>query len=136
VFFLRGSTLMAQPFDARRLQLEGDAAPVAEDVEITWFSTGVFDVSDSGSLAYRAASASGTFQLTWFDRQGETLGTIGPQSTDASVALSPDGTRAVVKDSPYGVPGDLWTLDIESGARTRLTLGRSAYSPGGLRTAP
>jgi serine/threonine protein kinase/Tol biopolymer transport system component len=130
VFFLRGSTLMAQPFDARRLQLERDAVPVAEDVEITWFSTGVFAVSNGGALAYRASSAIGTFQLTWFDRQGETLGTIGPLSTDESVALSPDGTRAVVKDSPYGVPGDLWTLDLESGARTRLTLDRNAFSPG------
>jgi Tol biopolymer transport system component len=130
VFFLRGSTLMAQPFDARHLQLEPDAVPVAEDVEISWFSTGVFAVSDSGALAYRASSAIGTFQLTWFDRQGETLGTIGPPSTDESVALSPDGTRAVVKDSPYGVPGDLWTLDLASGARTRLTLDRNAYSPG------
>lgn len=130
VFFLRGSTLMAQPFDARRLQLERDAVPVAENVEITWFSTGVFAVSDSGALAYRASSAVGTFQLTWFDRQGAALGTIGPQSTYESVALSPDGTRAVVKDSTYGVPGDLWTLDLASGARTRLTLDRSAYSPG------
>jgi serine/threonine protein kinase len=130
LFFLRGSTLMAQPFNARSLQLERDAAPVAENVQITWFSTGVFGVSGSGALAYQAASASGTFQLTWFDRQGEALGTIGPQSTDASVALSPDGMRAVVKDSPYGVPGDLWTLDPASGARTRLTLDRRAYSPG------
>jgi hypothetical protein len=35
-----------------------------------------------------------------------------------------------VKDSPYGAPGDLWTLELASGARTRLTLDRSAYSPG------
>jgi predicted Ser/Thr protein kinase len=130
VFFLRGRTLMAQPFNARRLQLERDAVPVAEDVETTWFSTAVFAVSESGALAYRASSTIGTFQLSWFDRQGQPLGTIGAPGTDHSVALSPDGTRAVVKDSPYGVPGDLWTLDLESGARTRLTLDRSAYSPG------
>jgi Tol biopolymer transport system component len=130
VFFLRGRTLMAQPFNARSLQLERDAVPVAEDVEITWFSTAVFGVSSSGALAYRASSAIGTFQLTWFDRQGKTLSTIGAPSTYASVALSPDGTRAVVKDSPYGVPGDLWMLDLESGARARLTLDRTAYSPG------
>jgi Tol biopolymer transport system component len=44
--------------------------------------------------------------------------------------LSPDGKRAVVKDSPYGVPGDLWTLDVDSGRRTRLTLRKDVYSPG------
>lgn len=57
LFFLRGSTLMAQPFDARRLRLEGDAVPVAEDVEISWFSTGSFAVSGGGSLVYRATPA-------------------------------------------------------------------------------
>ena len=130
LFFLRANTLMAQPFDARRLQLLDAPVPVAEPVQITWFSTGVFSVSSGGALAYRAASAAGTLQLTWFDRQGRTLGTLGPPSTDSSVALSPDGQRAVVKDSPYGVPGDLWTVDVASGRRTRLTFSKNVYSPG------
>jgi Tol biopolymer transport system component len=130
VFFLRASTLMAQGFDDRRMELDGAPVPVAEDVETTWFSTGVFSVSDGGALVYRAASPSGTFQLTWLDRQGQTLGTVGPPGTDTSIALSPDGTRAVVKDSPYGVPGDLWTLDVASGRRARLTFAKDVYSPG------
>jgi eukaryotic-like serine/threonine-protein kinase len=130
VFFMRASTLMAQPFDARRLQLQGAPVPVAEDVTITWFSAGVFSVSEGGALAYRAASPTGTLQLTWVDRQGQTLGTLGPPSTDASIALSPDGKRAVVKDSPYGVPGDLWTIDLATGRRTRLTFQKNVYSPG------
>jgi eukaryotic-like serine/threonine-protein kinase len=130
VFFLRASTLMAQPFDARRLRLLDAPTPVAQPVQITWFSTGVFSVSGSGALAYRAASAPGTLQLTWVDRQGRTLGTLGGPSTDTSVALSPDGKRAVVKDSPYGLAGDLWTLDVASGGRTRLTFHKDVYSPG------
>lgn len=130
VFFLREGTLMAQPFGASRLQLEDAPVPVAEDVGITWFSTGMFSVSGSGALAYRPASITETRQLTWVDRQGQTLSTLGSPGTDASVALSPDGKRAVVKDSPYGVPGDLWTLDLASGARARLTFDRNVYSPG------
>ncbi|HUL81060.1 MAG TPA: protein kinase [Gammaproteobacteria bacterium] len=129
VLFLRAATLLAQPFDARRLQLEGVPVPVAQDVEVTWFRTGVFSVSGA-ALAYRAASAPGTFQLTWLDRQGRALGTLGSPSTDSGVALSPDGKRAVVKDSGYHVPGDLWTLDVASGRRTRLTFQKDAYSPG------
>jgi Tol biopolymer transport system component len=130
VFFPRAGTLMAQPFDARRLELQGVPVPVAHDVRITWYYTGVFSVSGNGVLAYRTASASGTFQLAWFDRQGKTLSTFGPPGTDTSVALSPDGKLGVVKDSPYGVPGDLWTLDVASGRRTRLTFHRAVYSPG------
>jgi Tol biopolymer transport system component/tRNA A-37 threonylcarbamoyl transferase component Bud32 len=129
VLFPRAGTLMAQPFDARRLELQGLPVPVAQNVEITWYSTGVFSVSGNGVLAYRTASASET-QLTWFDRQGKTLGTFGLPGTDTRVALSPDGTRAVVKDSPLYVPGALWTLDLASGGRTRFTFHKKAYSPG------
>jgi len=130
VVFPRAGTLMAQPFDARRLEFQGAPVPVAQDVQITWYYTGVFSVSGNGVLAYRTASASGTSQLAWFDRQGKTLSTFGPPGTDTSVALSPDGKLGVVKDSPYGVPGDLWTLDFASGLRTRFTFHKEVYSPG------
>jgi Tol biopolymer transport system component len=96
---------------------------------ITWYFTGVFAVSDAGVFVYRAASAPGTFQLTWVDREGKTLGTIGPPGTDWRVVLSPDGTQAVVKDSPYDVAGDLWMLDLASGQRTRFTFNKDVYSP-------
>ena len=129
LFFLRAGTLMAQPFDARRLELQGVPVPVAQDVEITWYFTGVFSVSDEGVLVYRTASAPGTFQLAWVDRQGKTLGTFGPPGTDRRVVLSPDGKRAVVKDAPYDVPGDLWMLDFASGRRTRFTFNKEVYSP-------
>jgi eukaryotic-like serine/threonine-protein kinase len=129
LFFPRAGTLMAQPFDARRLELRGVAVPVAQDVGITWYSTGMFSVSDQGVMVYRTAPASGTFQLTWVDRQGKTLGTFGPPGTDGRVVLSPDGKRAVAKDAPYDVPGDLWMLDLVSGRRTRFTFSQNVYSP-------
>lgn len=128
LIFLRAGTLMAQPFDVRRLELQDVPVPVAEDVEITWYSTGMFSVSDD-VLVYQTASAPDTFQLTWVDRQGKTLGTFGPPGTDWRVVLSPDGTRAVVKDAPYNVPGDLWMLDLASGRRTRFTFKGDVYSP-------
>jgi serine/threonine protein kinase len=129
LFFLRAGTLLAQPFDARRMELQQAPVPVAQNVEITWYFTGVFSVSDEGVFAYRTASAPGTFQLTWVDRQGTTVGTVGPPGTDRRVVLSPDGARAVAKDARYGVPGDLWMLDLASGGRTRFTFNRDVYSP-------
>jgi Tol biopolymer transport system component len=129
LFFPRAGTLMAQPFDARRMELHDAPVPVAQDVEITWYFTGVFSVSDGGVFVYRTASAPGRFQLTSVDRQGKTVGTFGPPGTDVAVALSPDGARAVVKDAPYNVPGDLWMLDLASGGRTRFTFSKNVYSP-------
>jgi Tol biopolymer transport system component/tRNA A-37 threonylcarbamoyl transferase component Bud32 len=131
LFFLRAGTLMAQPFDARRLELQDAPVPVAENVGITWYFTGMFSVTDDGVLVYRTASAPATFQLTWVDRQGKTLGTLGSPGTDGRVVLSPDrdGRRAVAKDAPYNVPGDLWMLDLASGRRTRFTFKKDVYSP-------
>jgi len=129
LFFPRAGTLMAQPFDARRMELHDAPVPVAQDVEITWYFTGVFSVSDAGVFVYRTASAPGTFQLTSVDRQGKTVRTFGPPGTDGRVVLSPDGARAVAKDAPYGVPGDLWMLDLASGGRTRFTFNKDVYSP-------
>ncbi len=129
LFFPRAGTLMAQPFDASRLELRGVPVPVAQDVGITWYFTGMFSVSDAGVFVYRTASASGTFQLTWVDRQGKTVGTFGPPGADERVVLSPDGRRAVAKDAPYNVPGDLWMLDLDSGRRTRFTFSKNVYSP-------
>ena len=44
LFFMREGTLMAQPFDAARLQLRGEPVPVVERMA-TFGSTGVFSVS-------------------------------------------------------------------------------------------
>ena len=129
LFFPRAGTLMAQPFDARRHELDGLPVPVGQDVGITWYSTGMFSVSDQGVIVYRTAPASRTFQLTWVDRQGKTLVTFGSPGTDARVVLSPDGKRAVAKDAPYDVPGDLWMLDLANGRRTRFTFSKNVYSP-------
>lgn len=130
LLFLRSGTLMAQPFDVGALELRGDAVPVAENVEVTWYSTGVFSASADGALAYRTTSAPDTFEIAWVDRQGKTLSTFGPPGPDRRVVLSPDGKRAIAKDAPYGVPGDLWILDLASGRRTRFTFNKDVYSPG------
>ncbi|HEY0872820.1 MAG TPA: protein kinase [Vicinamibacterales bacterium] len=129
LFFVRAGTLMAQPFDVRRLKLEDvPPVPMAENIPITWYFTGVFRVSDN-VLVYQTEAAPSTFQLTWVDRQGKTLGTVRPPGTDGRVVLSPDGKRAVAKDTPYNMPGDLWMIDIASGERTRFTFSKDVFSP-------
>ena len=129
LFFLRAGTLMAQPFDARRLELQDVAGARGRGRrDHVVLHRSVFGVR-RGVFVYRTASAPGTFQLTWVDRQGKTLGTFGPPGTDGRVVLSPDGRRAVAKDAPYNVPGDLWMLDLASGRRTRFTFNKDVYSP-------
>jgi serine/threonine protein kinase len=132
LFFLRGATLLGQPFDTRSLRLTDAPIEVAENVPVTWYGTGVVSVSPGGTLAYPTALPSVKRQLAWLDRQGHTLSTIGaPGFLDEGVTLSPDGKRAVVRDAyMYTLPGDLWTVDLSSGHRMRLTFRGNAYSPG------
>jgi hypothetical protein len=63
LFFMRENTLMAQPFDAGRLQLRGDPVPVAERLTIIG-ATGVFSVSPGGALAYRTGTQNENYLLT------------------------------------------------------------------------
>ena len=128
LFFMRENTLMAQPFDAGRLKLQGEPVPVAEHVGTTQ-SIGVFSVSPGGTLAYRGGGVGETLQLTWFDRQGKMFSTFGQPGLDQSVAISPDGTHVASRDAPQNGAGDFWTLDFSRGVRTRLTFQQGAGSP-------
>jgi hypothetical protein len=57
LLFVRGKTLIAQGFDATRLELSGDAIPIAEQVgSNSIFGDAMFSVSENGVLAYRGGA--------------------------------------------------------------------------------
>ena len=62
LLFLREMTLMAQPFDARRLALTGEAFPIAENIRYI-ATAGVFSVSENGVLAYQTGTETTGSQL-------------------------------------------------------------------------
>jgi eukaryotic-like serine/threonine-protein kinase len=134
VLFVRDGTLMAQPFDTRRLELSGEPVTVAERVG-TFIDAGFFSTSTNGVLIYRAGGA-GADQLTWFDPQGRRLGAAGEPGTYLTVALSSDGTRAAV--TRVGQNAGLWLVDFSRGTSTRFTFGPAdaltgTWSPDGSR---
>ncbi|MBK9065206.1 MAG: serine/threonine-protein kinase [Acidobacteria bacterium] len=124
LLYLRESTLMARPFDARRLAFTGDAAPVAEKILMPAIGTGigVFSASQNGILVYQTARGEQTARLQWFTRDGKPDGTLGEPADYADVALSPDGKQAVatIRDQATGTR-DLWIFDLARGVRTRFT---------------
>src|SRR5271154_2210768 len=61
-------------------------------------------------------------RLTWFDRQGKAVGTIGEPGLYRTLSISPDGKRvAVERTDPQTQNKDIWLLDAASGATTRFT---------------
>src|ERR1700733_1363216 len=61
-------------------------------------------------------------RLTWFDRQGKKLSSIGEAGVYRTLTISPDGKRvAVERTDPQTQNKDIWLLDAASGASTRFT---------------
>ena len=112
--------LLARRFDASRLEITGEAMPVARRVAISSVLDASFAVGGA-TLVYAEATA-GTSQLTWFDRSGRRIGTVGSAAQHMGVRLSPDGTwAAVVRMDPSVNTPDLWLIDLARGAESRFT---------------
>ena len=111
-----GGTLMAQPFDPRRLELTGEAVPIAEQVAS-------FSASPAGVLAFASSGTQGNSQLTWYDPKGNILSTVGEIGEHNDLALSPDAARVA-----YQRGADLWLFEFARGVNTKFTFGNiSAY---------
>ena len=122
VIYLRDDTLMAKPFDVKRLAFSGEPVPIAENVRsIGSQRRGVFSVSQSGMLVYQVGRGGASHQLTWLDRAGKRTGTLGEPSEGTGFWLSPDGTRAATSILDSGTRTfDLWLYDIGRNLRSRL----------------
>lgn len=126
LLFLRDLTLMAQPFDAAKLQTTGDAVPVAEHIGYTAIDVrAFFSSSQNGVLAYHSSGALGmaiNSQLTWFDRFGKVTGTIGAPGGLTGAAISPNGNSVATSrlDPQTGV-FDIWLYDLARGTNSRFT---------------
>jgi Tol biopolymer transport system component len=138
LLYVRDGALMAQSFDARRMELAGDAVTLAEGIG-TYLSFGFFSASTSGALVYRTSGGNAQQQLTWYDGQGKALRTAAaPGDLVRNINLSPDGVHAAV--SFYGIGGQsvVWLLDFSRGTSTRFTFGScvataAVWSPDGSR---
>jgi serine/threonine protein kinase/Tol biopolymer transport system component len=122
LLFEREGVLMAQPFDTRQLQVNGDSVPVVQDVAPVpaRYGWGAFSVSSDGTLAYRAGASAKT-QLAWLDRTGTEVGRLGEPGDQLAPRLSPDQKRvAVVRRNAQGQV-DIWLLESARDTSTRFT---------------
>ena len=142
LLFVRGTTLVAQRFDADRLEVSGEERPVLEQVRIggALLLSGALSVSESGVLVYQNASSQQS-QLAWFDRSGKEVAVLGEAAQLSYLQLSPDGRQAAVTvQESVAAHLDLWLYDTVRGGRTRVTSDPSdetspVWSPDGERLA-
>jgi Tol biopolymer transport system component/predicted Ser/Thr protein kinase len=143
LLYLKGDTLVAQPFDASRAAIIGPAYPLINRVGRSRFNVTfpLASVSQNGVLIYRSGTRFAQSRLTWFDRSGKVSGTVGELADYSNPVLSPDGTRLAVciRDAQSGTR-DIWILDLVRGGSTRFTFDPSddlnpVWSPDGSRIA-
>jgi dipeptidyl aminopeptidase/acylaminoacyl peptidase len=123
-FYVQGTTLLAQPFDAERAALGGAPVAIASSVGVWSENPGIgwFGVSPGGTLAYFTGhTVSGDVQLTWLDRKGGPVGTMGAPGDYGQVALSPDGRNVALEIRSPETGWDLWVMDVARGVTSRVT---------------
>ncbi|HTR01947.1 MAG TPA: protein kinase, partial [Thermoanaerobaculia bacterium] len=126
--YMRAETLLVVPFDAKTRRVTGDAVGVNEKVS----------VDASSGVAYVAFASDGTFasvasaggvdarSIVLTDRAGKPRSVSVPARPYHYPRFSPDGKRVAVTIGPgHGHSDDVWTIDLETGALTRLTIGEA-----------
>ncbi|MHC4173217.1 MAG: protein kinase domain-containing protein [Planctomycetota bacterium] len=139
LLFGREQTLMAQPFDVKKLQITAEPFPIVEQVgRWTFISFMTFSVSENGVLSYRSGGIANS-RLVWFDRAGKKLGEVGEPGEYSNPALSPDERRlAVCVFDRQSMKRDIWIGDLTRGTTSRFTFDPAddtnpVWSPDGSR---
>ncbi len=139
LLYVREGSLLAQHFDASRLQTLGEPVPAVPKVQTTnWAGYSNFSASETGILVTSPVFAPPS-RLLWFDRAGRETGSVGEPTPFGSHRLSPDGKR-VAADlyDPVHDTSDIWIFDAANGVGTKFVFGRAhetsaAWSPDGGR---
>ena len=117
--FIRNESLVAQAFDASKLELSGEAMPLIAGQK-SWINNFRYSASNTGVLVWQGVWAR-NYQLIWFDREGKQVGTVenaAPVAVGEDPHVSPDGKRVLIKRNP---PNTLWVIDTERGTSERIT---------------
>jgi hypothetical protein len=102
------------------MEVRGSPFPVVEGV--TAGSSGSLSASVDGTIAVRVGLALAQRQLTWFDRSGKEMDTLGDlgSATRTGFAPSPDGGQlAFFRRGETN--SDIWLLETRRNVRTRFT---------------
>jgi hypothetical protein len=122
--------LMAQSFDPVAVRLAGQPAVVLEGVNFyDARHAGQFTVSDSGLLVYETEQVLPPSQLTWFDMEGNRIGTIGAPSAINGVKISHDGKTAAAVVVDASSRPDIWLYDLQRGGARRFTFEEGGEQP-------
>jgi hypothetical protein len=138
--YAQGGSLMAVPFDPRRLTAAGTAIPVVEGVlQSPASGAAQYTISATGTLVYISGGVqSAQSKLVWVSRNGVEQPLAAPMRAYQFPQLSRDGRRLAVGITEQ--EGQIWLFDLARETLTRFTFeGNSnsnpTWTPDGKRIA-
>ena len=138
--YAQGGSLMAVPFDLRRLAITGTADPVVDGIlQSTVSGSAQYSFSNTGTLVYIAGGVqSAQRKLVWVNRTGTQQLLAAPAHAYTFPRLSPDGRRVAVAIEEEGT--QTWLYDFSRETLTRFTFGGNTnydpvWTPDGKRIA-
>jgi len=114
LLYVQDDILMAQRFDAARLEASGKPMMLARNVSAPGDADGKMISASANLLTFR--SGANTQQLAWFERSGQRAGSITVPNVLRSPVFSPDQKQLLAMD---GEPR-MWMVDLQRNAATRL----------------
>jgi Tol biopolymer transport system component len=140
LLYYRDKTLFAQPFDAAKLEVTGEAMPTLTDIAyLPRIVHAAYAASDTGLLVAQSGSGVALSRLVWYDRKGNETGAASKPDVYSNIELAPDGkTVALDKTDEESTNADIFTYDIQRDAMRRLTFSPAIdampiWSPDGTR---
>ena len=118
LIYSRKREIVAQAFDPKRLELTGEPSRLAQTQNMTRFRPA--SVSDTSVFVTISGADRDLFQPTWIDRSGQAR-PVGPEGWFRQPRfMADDKTVLIEKTDAESGWGDLWMLDAERGALSRL----------------
>ena len=139
LIYMHEDTLFAAAFDAERLEVTGQPAPILEGVVNNSNTGGAqFSFSEAGNLAYVPGRGFATVgAIYWLERDGKFRPLRESPAGYLSPAFSPDGKRLAMEIFD-GKNNDIWVYELGRDRLTRLTFAGEAsrvpvWTPDGQR---
>jgi eukaryotic-like serine/threonine-protein kinase len=124
LLFMQEGTLMAQPFDLRKLEVYGSPVPIAQRVVYeTRIWRGIFTASNDGMLVFQSGVRDNNSQLLLFNRQGKQTRALTNDRLDFFSARFSKNGKKIVTDifDPQSRARHLWIYDVPTGVGSRIT---------------